>query len=86
MRGRGSGHLTSLSREFSPQGSSRGNGNGNGTTYSPGGRGGGRGGAAPARKYVDMGAPVFVKAGTLFQDEAHQPDMPVESGQSSVFL
>lgn len=29
-----------------------------------------------------MGAPVFVKAGTLFQDEAHQPDMPVESGQS----
>jgi hypothetical protein len=30
---------------------------------------------------VDMGAPVFVKAGTLFQDDQHQPDMPVDQGQ-----
>ena len=26
---------------------------------------------------MDMGAPVFVKAGTLFVDDAHQPDMVV---------
>jgi hypothetical protein len=69
LRGRGSGHLSALARDL-PQSPSF-------AKYSPAGNGGRQ------RKIVDMGAPVFVKAGTLFQDDQHQPDMPVDQGQYS---
>jgi hypothetical protein len=35
---------------------------------------------AGGRKVVDMGAPIFVKAGTLFADEDHQPDNTFDPG------
>ena len=47
-----------------------------GSTYTPGSNRAGWG-KDKSRKVMDMGAPVFVKAGTLFVDDAHQPDMVV---------